>query len=537
MPKTPSPAVHKVIVSNRARLTEKYGDAFTGKVEPALSALVAADAQRGLNSIVIYLDDRAAMRSVRGSPVSSPGDERTNKSAVDAVFNFYNPDYLVLLGASDVIPHQTLGNPAFDPGSQNGDPDRVVPSDLPYACPGPYDSAQDIKAFLNPTRVVGRLPDITNGKDAGILAAALSAAANFKPKSAADYEEYLGVSAAVWKKSTQLSLASAFGNNGALQVVPPRTYRWTSKQLAALSHFFNCHGATTDPHYYGQPADGAETYPVAYDAAYLQGKIKPGTIGAAECCYGAELYDPALANGQPGIANVYMAAGAAGFFGSTTIAYGPGDSNDYADLLCQNFFAKLLAGSSTGRAVLEARQKYIGAKAQLSPVDLKTIAQFYLLGDPCIQPVGDAAPKPKVLAMSKGLRMAVASEELAGAGERAERRAALIQRGLSVGRSVALPGQKVATAAGIKAHLFAMVRDLGVKNDNMMFLSCNMNAPLQARVLGGMMKGLAAPRVAKAIHTAIGRLPTPDNIKTPRLAGVEIVEFDGTFIERQFHSR
>ena len=41
-----------------------------------------------------------------------------------------------------------------------------------------------------------------------------------------------------------------------------------------------------------QESDPGLEYPVAHDAAYIQGKIKSGTVAAAECCYGAELYDP-----------------------------------------------------------------------------------------------------------------------------------------------------------------------------------------------------------------------------------------------------
>ena len=50
---------------------------------------------------------------------------------------------------------------------------------------------------------------------------------------------------------------------------------------------------------------------------------------AAECCYGAELYEPAKAQGQAGIANTYLGEGAIGFLGSTTIAYGRGAAAVY----------------------------------------------------------------------------------------------------------------------------------------------------------------------------------------------------------------
>ena len=41
------------------------------------------------------------------------------------------------------------------------------------------------------------------------------------------------------------------------------------------------------------------------------------TVLAAECCYGAELYDPALGLGQMGMCNTYLARKAYAYFGST----------------------------------------------------------------------------------------------------------------------------------------------------------------------------------------------------------------------------
>jgi hypothetical protein len=82
-----------------------------------------------------------------------------------------------------------------------------------------------------------------------------------------------------------------------------------------------------------------------------------------------------------------MASSIYGFWGSSTIAYGPADTNDYADLICQYFLREVLNGASLGRACLQARQNYLQQVAPLDPVDLRTIAQFNLIGDPSIHPV------------------------------------------------------------------------------------------------------------------------------------------------------
>ena len=86
-------------------------------------------------------------------------------------------------------------------------------------------------------------------------------------------------------------------------------------------------------------------------------------------------------------AKATLEQGGYGYFGSTTIAYGPADDNGAADLICQYFLQDVLRGASVGRAALVARQQFVEHTAQMDPVDLKTLAQFYLLGDPSVDPV------------------------------------------------------------------------------------------------------------------------------------------------------
>ncbi len=57
------------------------------------------------------------------------------------------------------------------------------------------------------------------------------------------------------------------------------------------------------------------------------------------------------------------------------------------DLICQYFVRAVRDGASLGRAALEARHRFASQLSHLDPSDLKTLIQFYLLGDPSIQPV------------------------------------------------------------------------------------------------------------------------------------------------------
>jgi hypothetical protein len=379
----------KLILTNLTRLQRKYGVDLP-RIRQAITRWIAADKARGLTSIVISLEDSTTMKKHGAAPVTSSTSTRQHKAAVDDLYRRLAPDYITLLGAPDVIPHQRLKNPAFDPGQPDNDPDEWVPSDLPYACNAGYGT--DPSKFVAPSRVVGRVPDLTGApgaKGADYLIDVIDSAAGAKTISSTQYRSFLAMSAKVWQVSSVESIKAVFGTGEGLQLSPPKGPSWTSTQLARRSHFINCHGAQLDPHFYGQ--QGA-VYPIAHDGTYLIAKNLKGTVVAAECCYGAELYDPsALPAKQMGIANTYLARGGYGFFGSTTIAYGPAAGNDYADLICQYFLQQMLAGASLGRAALVARQTYVKNASPLDPVDLKTLAQYLLLGDPSLQPA--TAPK------------------------------------------------------------------------------------------------------------------------------------------------
>ena len=366
--------VDKVIIGNDSALKAKYAQQVKD-IQKAVAALIAADQKRGLSSKYVAVDDATLMKTL-GVNRATSGDEKSHKDAVDAIYKEYQPDYMVLLGAPDIIPHITLTNPLFNPKQPDDDPDKSVPSDLPYACDMSY--SNDPGDFIGATRVVSRLPDIFKNPNLEYFLGVLDFARRASPRARSDYSNYLGVTAKVWHRSTAKSLMNVFGASGAMHNVPSSTYRWSSSELHTLAHFFNCHGDDNDTHYYGQLGS---SYPIAHEAAYITGKIQSGTVMAAECCYGAQLFDPILTKAQIPIANVYLQCGALAFWGSTTIAYGPATTNNNADLICQYFFQEMLKGSSIGEAALVARQKLAWAAKTISPTNLKTLAQFILLGD------------------------------------------------------------------------------------------------------------------------------------------------------------
>lgn len=373
----------KLIVSNRAALIKKYG-AKHPSILADLAAVQQFDKKRGLSTVVVFMDDAKAMKKYKAAAVKNAANPRQNKLAIDGLFNYFQPDYLLIAGAQDVVPFQPLENLLYS----EDDEDETIPSDLPYACEAPYHTNPG--KFIAPTRVVGRLPDVPGSNSTAYFRSLVKDITGSKPAREKDYKRYFSVSVYEWRQSTQESLKRLFGNNLQMQLSPVSGPKWTNTQLKAKTHFINCHGSLEDPCYYGQKGNH---YPEAVNAGLLAKKISKGTIVAAECCYGAQLYDPALTEtDQLSMANSYLLHHAVAFTGSSTIAYGPTQGQGLADLLTQYFLANTIRGASTGRALLEARQRFLDEMGpMLDPYELKTVAQFYLLGDPSLVVTGPAA--------------------------------------------------------------------------------------------------------------------------------------------------
>jgi hypothetical protein len=373
----------KLMVTSERRLKAKYGEAGWKRLEKAVKALVKADAARGVDTSLVSLDGKG----LGTKAVKKSADAASFKAAIDHAFTqAERPEYLVILGGPDVVPFQSLRNPA-------GDDDPEVPSDLPYACEAK--AGDRVERFVAASRAVGRIPDLPGSTDPRLLIGLLKRAAEWSPLTKKAYESFFGLSAAEWQKSTTLSLQALYGKSAKTRLSPKDGPTWKGADLSSRAHFINCHGAPADPQFYGQ---AGSSYPPAHYSGKLAGLLKPGTVVAAECCYGAELYEPG--DGTAGICATYLEEGAIGFLGSTNIAYGPADSNGAADLVCRFFLEAVLGGGSLGKALLVARQRFAEAAAPLSPIDLKTIAQFYLLGDASLHAI--ATPATKAGAKAKG---------------------------------------------------------------------------------------------------------------------------------------
>ena len=201
---------------------------------------------------------------------------------------------------------------------------------------------------------------------------------------------------------------------------PPAASPLAPTDLARLLHFVNLHGATADTRWLGDPG-----FAVVLDVDDVAAHVAAGTVAVSEACFGGELFDPALTGGAPPFPVAYLGAGAYAVVGATSISYGGRLAPDAADVLCRYVVEELLTGASLGRAVLQARQRYVRDQPVMTPVDLKTLAQFTLFGDPSIHPVtapatGTRAMRRRSLAAA-GPSIARSSAVAAGAGMRAGR--------------------------------------------------------------------------------------------------------------------
>jgi hypothetical protein len=524
----------KLIVSNGNELTRKYKATGKAAIDKAIERLIKADAARGIVTVYVDLGKAATMASY-GAPVipsGGAGNAKLNKQAIDKVFlsGDGRPPYLMLLGSQDVIPHVPLDNPV------PGDGDVNVPSDLPYASDKPYST--DVQDFIAPTRVVGRLPNVTGDVDPAYLLGLLGTATKWKNRPATTYSGFIGISAKVWQKSSELSLDAIFGTLTGMKVSPPDGYKWTAAEAKRLSHFVNCHGAAATPFFYGQKGS---SYPEAHSAAWMTGKVVEGTVLAAECCYGAELYDPSLptAGGQMGICNTYLAGGAYAYFGSSTIAYGPAATNDEADLICQYFLEQILGGASAGRACLQARLDYVKIKSGvLTPTDLKTLGQFNLLADPSVTPVvaqphGTVIPKK---ARAKHLEAAAAVAR----HDRVRRREVLKA---SAGITTAYRLVESAVAIGGKTGPLRKLRKFAAshrikKPDVVLSYAVESVSPQAAGTKGFILGAGLADAAPKAVHVMFERLePLSHSPSVVVIRGVQAIEYEKAMVVKTFESR
>ncbi len=455
----PTPTL-KLSLTHRGRLLGKYGASGVAAIEKAVVKWQEKDAKRGFRNVYLAVDDGAALKPFGVAPLKGAVTAAKVKAVVDRLCAKLAPEYLVLLGAGDVVPQFEVANPTLH---EDGDTDPKVPTDNPYACSRPFVAAKRA-SYLIPDRVVGRLPDLPGATDPAALLELLATASTWKSKQASSYSGDLLACCDEWVGAGRECVKAIGRAPGRLQVSPPATA--TGKAIRdrhrKLLHMIKAHGAELDAQFYGQSGD---SYPELLTSPSLTGRTRPGTVVGAMCCFGAALFDSsdpaAVVPGALPIPTVYLRQGAFGFAGSTTTAWVGVAEMMCADWIVTGFLKSVLGGASLGRALLEAKQDFVNwiQKQGRSPdlAEEKTLLQFVLLGDPSIHPVapsltgaGSAPASGAVVAAGSAVAAGLApSARLAGtgaAGERAARRAYRLDLGAAL--RGALPERRRVAATG-----------------------------------------------------------------------------------------
>lgn len=434
--------VDKVLITNAKALKQKYGQSGYLRVVKAIEALIKADEKRGLLTRVIDVSSRREMNELGGAAVRDPRSQSSNKRAIDRVYAALNPSYLVILDGPDVVPHIGLRSAVPHDG------DTHVPTDLPYACDAPL-RRDKITDFAAVTRVVGRIPGLTGASDPASLVAQILSAAKFKGRARRAYLRYFILSAKQFQKPAA-QLAEKVFNDRSISKSPPLRSPAIRRRLRSLMHILNCHGRKHDGNVYGEA--GAKLV-VAVSSDDLTGCKLEGTVVATECCFGAELFAPRNQSQVP-LANAYLTAGASALFGSTNVAFGAVNEMGAADLLMQYFLLYVLDGASVGRACLQARQQFVRSQKMSNPINLKTLAQFILLGDPSLQAVVKSAASDPLL------------KEADAREARRNRRVALSAEGRAAHDCSFFPGRKLNPKSELHDELLNIAYAQGFQKQN-----------------------------------------------------------------------
>lgn len=452
-------ATVKLSITSQRRLDRKYDAAGRRAIAAALRAWIAADKTRGIRTIHVAIDDAAAMKPFKVAPVRGSLTPNKVKKALDALVARLAPEYVVLFGADDVVPHFRVANPSHS--ATDGDDDTEVLTDNPYACSRQFRSGRR-SSYLVPDRVVGRIPDLPGSSDAGWITNYLQHAAGWTSRPASVYDADLLLANEAWRKGGEDSVTYLGRRTKQLLLAPP-TNPSTPQLLArrgALLHMIKCHGGDHDSWFYG---DGHGRQPAALKSPMLVGATMPDTVVGAMCCYGGKVFDPnapVVAHpGEPPIPMVYLRQGAHGYLGSTTIAWVGPSVMMCADWVVTAFLKDVLSGASLGRAALGAKQDFLRWAQQEGQdpdtADEKTLLQFVLLGDPSIHPVASGSSPAARGAASIGGGAASIPMRM-DATNRAQRRAARFALGEILRES--LPERERAPKGRVPAAVLAAAR-------------------------------------------------------------------------------
>jgi tetratricopeptide (TPR) repeat protein len=402
----------QLLLGCKTVLLRRYGAAGFAAIDTRLHAIAAALRRRQIHAHCCYIDDAASLQideQITLAPVAHDASAIRNlvRTLAEALGQHGQElGTVLLIGGDDSIPFHRVANPLHDD-------DAVVLSDSPYG--------SDDAGYMLPQRVVARLPDGA-GDEPEPLLKLLDQILDYhqgrgtqlkngffhlpllggrrsparKPASPVD----TGYSAEVWRAASRMAL-DALDAGAPLACCPPLDTdtldlaEWSDRRIL----YINLHGASGLPNWYGQPdllwPGPATQLPIALRPEQLADRRPAGALLISEACYGAELIDRTQ---ETSIMLKALAEGALACVGATVASYGSLTMPLIgADLLCQKLLAHLASGIPVGAALHQARLEFAQTmyrrQGYLDDVDVKTLTEFVLLGDPwAVVEAGNRAP-------------------------------------------------------------------------------------------------------------------------------------------------
>ncbi len=379
------PNKSKIIVTNRKAMIEKYTMPGWETILDKLSKLTTFDSSRCIDTQVLYLDDYVELP---GYNVLHAENERENKVALDYIYNKYKPNYLIILGAQDIVPFQSLLNPSYF--DYIDDLEEYMPSDLPYACEHGYSIY--VNNFLNPTRIVSRIPDVFEDSQKGldVLINTIYNIINMPRIPRTEYKRIWSVCTQMRTTPMEETLADMNFLANDYKQSPPNGPVWPPNPNGEYEdyekhvHFHIVHGEKDNNILYGEDNLGTESEAIYGD--YINGNLNIGTVVLERACYGSQLYNPNINDDGLPLANIYLRSGAVAMIGSCVENFSNPNGRLLGDYMVSSFYNHL-KNRSIGEAFLLARQSLLRNGLLTNYANQTMFGAFVLYGDASIVPI------------------------------------------------------------------------------------------------------------------------------------------------------
>lgn len=422
--KTDSRKTRGIIFTNKSALAQKYAVS-----EQYINELL----QRYINKLQ---QASVAYTLVDVSYSLTPEHSWLQHSSILA--DYYNgiseqqrPNYLFIIGSSDIIPMPVVEHFIADRDFPDGD----IETDLPYS----YLSGEKTQELLWSAEIFRRTPLFHVGRLPLGTDSTIETLNNYLLRAEKAAESGIEVYCAYGQTDINWREVSVKVSSGLSPLLPAAMHEFDEDvchqglfttpfvdaanvrqvfDTGAHLYYFNMHGSDA-------PSDSGFVGQHLYDGAYVHGispeqisRVRKSNIFVTEACYGAKF------NGYKTQYSMLLSALSSqtvNYLGSSRIAWGmidltlekyPSANLNNADLICHTFMESLRHGASMGEALYEARKSCF--KSTLSPIEASSIVTFNLFGDPTIFSVWKNGEKRAL--RSKDLKMPPLASETSPVG-------------------------------------------------------------------------------------------------------------------------